>query len=167
MLEPWSRVHIDHKLLSGGLLILVNTFSGWPEVVHVSDKFYCETHAVIFSRNGIPQTLVSDNVWWRNQIMAMTDRMQVLRDTTISPSIIWYSGKSGTNHKKKIKNFSTLTASHLPHWTNREPISTGGKTNQSSLNSVIFCRQKDVVWKEFGVEFRKGKFFNKAIIQPR
>lgn len=60
--------------------------------------------------------------------MAMTDRMQALRDTTISPSIKWYSGKAGTNHKKKYKKISTWTASHLPHTGQIEsPLALVGK----------------------------------------
>jgi len=65
-LEPWSRVHMDHGHVPGIglLLILVDSFSGWPEVVHVSDR---RVHTVkrvlqnIFSRNGVPRVLVSDN----------------------------------------------------------------------------------------------------------
>ena len=46
------------------LSILVDSFSGWPEVIHVPDKKSStikQILRIIFSRNGIPKTLVSDN----------------------------------------------------------------------------------------------------------
>ena len=38
--EPWSLVHMDHAYITevGRLLILVDSFSGWPEVIRVPDK---------------------------------------------------------------------------------------------------------------------------------
>ena len=64
--EPWHRVHMDHAHVNGIglLLILVDSFSGWPEVVKVKDKKSVtiqQVLRVIFSRNGVPKTLVSDN----------------------------------------------------------------------------------------------------------
>ena len=65
-MEPWSCVHMDHAYITGvGLfLILVDSFSGWPEVICVADKtssMIKQILRVIFSRNDIPKTLVSDN----------------------------------------------------------------------------------------------------------
>ncbi|MEE4247257.1 MAG: RNase H-like domain-containing protein [Kangiellaceae bacterium] len=62
----WQRVHIDHAHVPGVglLLILVDAFSGWPEAVQVPDKSARTTIRVlrrIFSRQGVPKTLVSDN----------------------------------------------------------------------------------------------------------
>jgi hypothetical protein len=59
-------VHVDHAHVSGVglLLIVVDAFSGWPEVVQVPDKSAKTTVRVlrcIFSRLGVPRTLVSDN----------------------------------------------------------------------------------------------------------
>ena len=57
---------MDHTYISGieRLLILVDSFSRWPEVVHVRDR-KAETIKqilrVIFSRNGVSKILVSDN----------------------------------------------------------------------------------------------------------
>ena len=64
--EPWSRVHMDHAYITGVglLLILVDSFSGWPEVIRVPDKKSStikQILRVIFSRNGMPKALVSDN----------------------------------------------------------------------------------------------------------
>ena len=64
--EPWNRVHMDHAHVNGiGLfLILVDSFSGWPEVIKVKDRkpiTIQQVLRVIFSRNGVPKTLVSDN----------------------------------------------------------------------------------------------------------
>ena len=62
--ETSSRVHMDHRYITGvGLLLIqVNSFSSWPEVICVPDK---KSSAYIlrdiFSRNSIPKTLVSDN----------------------------------------------------------------------------------------------------------
>ena len=64
--KAWSRVHMDHAYINGVglLLILVDSFSGWPEVIRVPDKKSSTVKhilRVIFSRNGVPNTLVSDN----------------------------------------------------------------------------------------------------------
>ena len=64
--EAWQRVHIDHAHVPGIglLLIVVDAFSGWPEAVQVSDKSAKTTIRIlrsIFSRLGVPKTLVSDN----------------------------------------------------------------------------------------------------------
>ena len=57
---------MDHAYITGVglLLILVDSFSGWFEVICVPDKKRStikQILRVIFSRNGIPKTLVSDN----------------------------------------------------------------------------------------------------------
>ena len=59
-------MHIDHTYITGKglLLIRVDSFSGWPEVIRMPDKKSStikQILRVIFSRNGIPKTLVSDN----------------------------------------------------------------------------------------------------------
>ena len=64
--EPWNRVYMDQAYITGvGLFLkLVESFSGWPEVICVPDKkIYTikQILRVIFSRNGIQKTLVSDN----------------------------------------------------------------------------------------------------------
>ena len=64
--KPWSRVHMDHAQIPnvGLVLILVDSMSAWPEVVRVSDRSTRECKKVIqeiFSRLGVPNTLVSDN----------------------------------------------------------------------------------------------------------
>ena len=64
--KPWARVHMDHGHIPdvGLLLILVDAFSGWPEVVRVPDRSAQTVKGVlreIFSRNGVPNVLVSDN----------------------------------------------------------------------------------------------------------
>jgi len=64
--KPWVRVHMDHAYEQniGIILILVDSFSGWPEVIRVKDRS-AETvkHVLrtVFARNGVPHTLVSDN----------------------------------------------------------------------------------------------------------
>ena len=55
---------MDHAYITevGLLLILVDSFSGWPEVICVPDKkssMIKQILSVIFSINGIPKTLVS------------------------------------------------------------------------------------------------------------
>ena len=64
--EPWCHVHMDHAYITevGLLLKLVDTFSDWPKVIYVPDKkssIIKQILRVIFSRNGIPKTLVSNN----------------------------------------------------------------------------------------------------------
>ncbi|PAA86570.1 hypothetical protein BOX15_Mlig030946g1 [Macrostomum lignano] len=63
---PWCRVHMDHAHVQGvGLiLILVDAMSGWPEAVRVPDRSAATVKRVlqdVFSRNGVPEVLVSDN----------------------------------------------------------------------------------------------------------
>ena len=65
-MEPWNRVHMDHVYITGVglLLILVDSFSGWPEVIRAPDKkspTIKQILSVIFSRKCIPKPLVSDN----------------------------------------------------------------------------------------------------------
>jgi hypothetical protein len=63
---PWSRIHMDHAMIPniGYVLILVDSFSGWPEAYLVKDRSVISTVDVlrsIFSRLGVPFTLVTDN----------------------------------------------------------------------------------------------------------
>ena len=64
--EPWVRVHMDHAYIKdiGLFLVLVDAFSGWPEVIKVKDRKADTVKQVlrtIFSRNGVPKTIVTDN----------------------------------------------------------------------------------------------------------
>ena len=64
--SPWDRIHIDFAGLLMGkmLLIATDTFSKWPEVTIMTNTSSSKTIAVLremFSRNGIPRELVSDN----------------------------------------------------------------------------------------------------------
>ena len=63
--EPWSHVHMDHGHIQGQglILILIDAFSGLPEVIKVKNKESATTLHVLqikLARNGIPKTLVSD-----------------------------------------------------------------------------------------------------------
>ena len=64
--EPWHRVHMDHAHVPrvGLILILVDSMSGWPEAMRVPNRDAATVKRVlqaIFSRNGVPHVLVSDN----------------------------------------------------------------------------------------------------------
>ena len=64
--EPWSRVHMDHGHVPGigSFLILVDSYSGWPEAIMVNDRSSQTVQKVlrtVFSRNGVPRSIVSDN----------------------------------------------------------------------------------------------------------
>ena len=64
--EPWERVHIDYAGPVDGqyLLVIVDSFSKWPEVVITSTMTTSATLRILtesFARNGNPKTLVSDN----------------------------------------------------------------------------------------------------------
>ena len=64
--KPWCRVHMDHCMVDGAgtILILSDAYSGWPEAIVVSDRSTDTTMRVlktVFARNGVPETLVSDN----------------------------------------------------------------------------------------------------------
>ncbi|XP_040157579.1 uncharacterized protein K02A2.6-like [Anopheles arabiensis] len=63
---PWQRLHIDYAgpLKGEWYLILVDSFSKWPEIVQTSNTSSAATIAIlrsIFARFGMPMTLVSDN----------------------------------------------------------------------------------------------------------
>ena len=59
-------MHIDHASIErvGLFFILVDAFSGWPEVIKVNNREVLTVKTVlqsVFSRNGVPEVLVSDN----------------------------------------------------------------------------------------------------------
>lgn len=88
--------------------------------------------------------------------MAATVKMQALQDTSISSSIKWYSGKDGTKHKncpkgmfvtkRENRNFSIKAVPKLENpttcWKISDLVSTDRKANQSSLNDIMFYKQK-------------------------
>lgn len=64
--NPWERVHMDFAGPFEGLtyMVMVDAYSKWPEVFIMSSITTERTLAVlrtVFSRNGIPQILVTDN----------------------------------------------------------------------------------------------------------
>nr|VZI32415.1 unnamed protein product [Spirometra erinaceieuropaei] len=64
--RPWSRVHIDFAGPLNGVsyLILVDTYSKWPEIAPLNPATASATIAFlrrIFSQHGLPEVLVSDN----------------------------------------------------------------------------------------------------------
>lgn len=64
--QAWNRVHMDHAHIPqiGTFLILVDAYSGYPEVARVNDRSVSSTiNALrnIFAHHGVPWTLVSDN----------------------------------------------------------------------------------------------------------
>ena len=63
---PWQRVHIDFAgpFMNSMFLIAVDAHSKWPEVIQMKSTTSERTISVlrnIFSRNGIPEHIVSDN----------------------------------------------------------------------------------------------------------
>uniref|UniRef100_A0AAG5D9A3 RNA-directed DNA polymerase n=1 Tax=Anopheles atroparvus TaxID=41427 RepID=A0AAG5D9A3_ANOAO len=63
---PWQRVHVDYAgPLDGDFyLIVVDSFSKWPEVFRTNSTTSAATIGIlrgIFARFGVPTTLVSDN----------------------------------------------------------------------------------------------------------
>ncbi|XP_012826093.1 uncharacterized protein K02A2.6-like [Xenopus tropicalis] len=64
--SPWQRIHIDYAGPFEGrmFLVVVDAHSKWPEVLVMDSTTSCKTIEVLrglFSRYGIPETLVSDN----------------------------------------------------------------------------------------------------------
>ena len=64
--SPWSRLHIDFAGPSNGqsFLVVVDAYSKWPEIFPMSRITSEETISKllkIFSRFGLPETLVTDN----------------------------------------------------------------------------------------------------------
>ncbi|XP_062865163.1 uncharacterized protein K02A2.6-like [Trichomycterus rosablanca] len=63
---PWQRVHIDFAgpFMNSMFLIAVDAHSKWPEVMRMKSTTTEKTISVlrnIFSRNGLPEQIVSDN----------------------------------------------------------------------------------------------------------
>ena len=64
--KPWSRVRIDFAGPLHGMtyLILVDTFSKWPEILPIAPNSSTRTIKLlnqIFIQHGIPETIVTDN----------------------------------------------------------------------------------------------------------
>jgi hypothetical protein len=64
--SPWERLHIDFAgpFLDRMFFVLVDAHSKWPEMVEMKTTTSTKTIEVlgsIFSRNGIPAQIVSDN----------------------------------------------------------------------------------------------------------
>ncbi|CAH8288100.1 unnamed protein product [Schistosoma rodhaini] len=64
--KPWSRVHIDFAgPLDGTIyLILVDSFSKWPEILPIAPPSTTRTIQLlnqIFAQHGLPETIVTDN----------------------------------------------------------------------------------------------------------
>ncbi|XP_058840133.1 uncharacterized protein K02A2.6-like [Topomyia yanbarensis] len=64
--KPWQRLHLDYAGPIDGqyYLILVDSYSKWPEVVRTRDITTTATLRIlrgIFARHGQPETLVTDN----------------------------------------------------------------------------------------------------------
>ena len=64
--RPWEKLGIDYfTLLNQDYLLIVDYFSKYPEVSQVSSKTAGATIKVmqsVFSRHGIPNTIVADNM---------------------------------------------------------------------------------------------------------
>lgn len=63
---PWQRVHIDFAgpFMNSMFLVAVDAHSKWPEVIPMKSTTSEKTISVlrsIFSRNGLPEQIVSDN----------------------------------------------------------------------------------------------------------
>ncbi|CAH8561864.1 unnamed protein product [Schistosoma margrebowiei] len=63
---PWSRIHVDFAGPINGItyLVVVDAFSKWPEIVPVMPPTTTQTIKLLtemFSRNGLPDIIVSDN----------------------------------------------------------------------------------------------------------
>ncbi|CAH8633242.1 unnamed protein product [Schistosoma bovis] len=63
---PWSRIHVDFAGPINGItyLVVVDAFSKWPEINPIIPPTTTKTIQIlteIFSRNGIPDAIVSDN----------------------------------------------------------------------------------------------------------
>ncbi|XP_055906626.1 uncharacterized protein K02A2.6-like [Eupeodes corollae] len=64
--EPWKRLHLDYAgpIEGNYFLILVDALSKWPEIVvtkSITTQRTLEILSEIFSRFGLPKTIVSDN----------------------------------------------------------------------------------------------------------
>ena len=162
-MEPWSRVYMDHAYTTGvGLLLIqVDTFSGWPEIIRLPQKkgyTIKQILKVIFSRNDMLKTLVSDNApefcdeditLWLEQIgcklpyhpqsNGLTERMVQTVKTGL---------KSFSQQKEKLEVFLprlVLSYRTIPH-AGRLETSSVLMRSQVRVTLTISYSTNEIVW---------------------
>ena len=145
-------MHMDHAYINGVglLLILVDSFSDWPEVIRMPEKKSStikQILRVVFSRNGIPKILVSDNApeccdedvdLWLEKIRCIPYKTSpyYLQSNGLAARMVQtvkMGLKTCSPQKEKKKFFSSNAVFKLSHnikrRKTRKPISLNGKTN--------------------------------------
>ena len=147
--DPWSRMHMGHAYITrvGHLLILVDSFSGWHEVIRVPDKKSSTRKQI--SRNDIPKTMVTDNApeFWDKDLSLWLKRKgcKLYKTPPYHPQsnglaerkvqTVKMGLKACSQQKRKNTSFFFFTevAFKLLHNTTlrktRKPISINSKTN--------------------------------------
>ena len=153
---------MDHAHITGGglLLILVYSFSGWSEVIHVPDKKSSTIKQIlrdIFSRNGMPKTLVSDNApefcdedlnLWLEKIgcklyrtLPYHPQLNGLAERMVQTVKMALKACSQQKEKRIVVFLSRLLLSYhtIPHGGILEsPSALMGRQIKSSVNDVVF-----------------------------
>ena len=173
---------MDHAYITGvGLVLIgVDSFSGWPEVICALDKKSStikQIPRVIFSRNDIPKTLVSDNApefcdgdlnLWLEKIGC-----KLYKTLPYTPQSNGVGGKNGANRKngtgsmflakRKIEVFLPrliLSYRTIPHGGRLESTSDlMGRQIRALLAISYSTNKKNVVQKEQRIKSRQDRIF--------
>ena len=106
-LRPWDKVGADHFTFAAtDYLIVVNYFSKYPEVIKVKSKCAettVEVMKAIFAKNGIPTTVVADNVPFNSRCFKEFAKEWQFNLTTSSPHFPQSNGLAERN-VQTVKN---------------------------------------------------------------
>lgn len=123
---PWSRLHIDYAGPINGYfyLIIVDSFSKWPEIFkfrHPTAKNTVSALNEIFSRFGVPKTLVSDNgtAFTAHEFKEFCDSLNILHMTTPV-----YHPRSNGLAEKFVDTFKRALKKNLTTDTDEQCIQT-------------------------------------------
>ncbi|GFO23693.1 Pol polyprotein [Plakobranchus ocellatus] len=122
--NPWERVHVDFAELEGQkFLILIDTFSKWPEIIPMKLTTAEKTNDVlrqIFARHGLPKTLVSDNgPPFRSEEFESFLKTNGIRHVTSQP----YQPATNGSAERLVQTFKQRLKSANPGLTQSQKLS--------------------------------------------
>ncbi|XP_053681613.1 uncharacterized protein K02A2.6-like [Sabethes cyaneus] len=129
--KAWQRVHLDYAGPMSGqyYLILVDSFSKWPEVIQTKDITTAATIRLlrgIFARFGAPETLVTDNgtQFTSEQFASFctTNAIQHLRTAPFHPQSNGLAERFVGTFKSTVRK-----------------IKTEGKTMEEAIDMFLLC----------------------------
>ncbi|XP_062538974.1 uncharacterized protein K02A2.6-like [Armigeres subalbatus] len=129
--KPWQRLHLDYAgpLDGNFFLILVDSYTKWPEVIRTKDITTATTVRLlrgIFSRYGQPETLVTDNgtqlTSEKFESFCVTNGIIHLKTAPYHPQSNGLAERFVDTFKRSIKK-----------------ITAGGETLDEAIDSFLLC----------------------------